>query len=236
LLRLDPRTGAVVDRIALGEPSLQVAVGGGAVWVLAGHQLVKVDPSSNRVVARFPVCCVLGGVSSGSIWLGDLDAGTVLQVDAVSGRILAKIPVPDRDPCQIAATERAVWVMSCGPALTRLSWKVSRIDPTAGRIVWTRSLPIASHIAASGPNLWVASAANADPGIALRPMGLNGSWLRPAVLVRYFGHRFNAIGLSLGPPLGIAVGEGALWVSDFSGGEVIRAELEVVQPAASPSG
>jgi outer membrane protein assembly factor BamB len=55
LLRIDPRTRAVRARIKVGASEFGLAFTGGAVWALdSGKRLLKIDPTTNRVVARFP--------------------------------------------------------------------------------------------------------------------------------------------------------------------------------------
>jgi outer membrane protein assembly factor BamB len=55
LLRIDPRTGAVRARIKLSATEFGFGFTGGAVWALdSGKRLLKIDPATNRVVARFP--------------------------------------------------------------------------------------------------------------------------------------------------------------------------------------
>jgi streptogramin lyase len=54
LFRLDPDTGAVIERIP--EEIEPVAVGFGSLWGMAyGHRVVRIDPNTNKVVARLRV-------------------------------------------------------------------------------------------------------------------------------------------------------------------------------------
>src|SRR6266545_2296378 len=77
VLQLDPANGHRVATVPLGGERLIVsfAVGAGAVWTAVHDRdaatLVRVDPSSRRVVARikFPGCCGLSlGVGDGGVW------------------------------------------------------------------------------------------------------------------------------------------------------------------------
>ena len=61
LTRVDPTTNRVVEEIPIeahsryGGGAQNVAVGEGAVWVLSGGDLLKVDPATNKIAARVSV-------------------------------------------------------------------------------------------------------------------------------------------------------------------------------------
>ena len=91
VLRIDPRTRAVQARIRLGGPAA-VNGGAGAVWAVGFGGLAKIDPASNRVVARRPLpglraFDVLPG--KGAMWLvgGDWIARVDPRTSAVGRTI-----------------------------------------------------------------------------------------------------------------------------------------------------
>jgi virginiamycin B lyase len=92
--RIDPATNKVVATIEVGVPGGggDIAVGEGSVWVTAfEYPLSRIDPSTNTVVQQFTG---KGGdavrVGLGSIWLSNLEAGTVWRIDP--RRVLATLP------------------------------------------------------------------------------------------------------------------------------------------------
>jgi YVTN family beta-propeller protein len=92
--RIDPATNKVVATIDVGVPGPggDIAVGEGSVWVTAfEYPLSRIDPSTNAVVQQFTG---KGGdairVGLGSVWLSNLEAGTVWRIDP--RRVLATLP------------------------------------------------------------------------------------------------------------------------------------------------
>jgi streptogramin lyase len=134
LLRVDPSTGRVARRIALGSDPHGVAVGSGVIWVALYHQstIVRVDPHSNRtvgapIVAGFPT--ELLASAGGRLWaipsvggsLADPQLHTVLEADAGSGRIPRSYHTRGR-PYDLVAAGNSVWVATTQPnELVRLS-------------------------------------------------------------------------------------------------------------------
>src|SRR5262249_34493578 len=56
LRRIDPETGIPVETISVGNDPVAVAAAGGSIWVASRSDrlLERVDPASDRVVARIP--------------------------------------------------------------------------------------------------------------------------------------------------------------------------------------
>jgi DNA-binding beta-propeller fold protein YncE len=74
--------------------------------------------------------------AAGSIWISDQCHGTIERIDARRMRIIATIPLRERHPGRIAATQNAVWVSNLSPDTSRLR-TISRIDPASDRVVKT---------------------------------------------------------------------------------------------------
>jgi virginiamycin B lyase len=92
--RIDPATNKVVATIEVGVPGPggDIAVGEGSVWVTAfEYPLSRIDPDTNTVAQQFTG---KGGdavrVGLGSVWLSNLEAGTVSRIDP--RRVLATLP------------------------------------------------------------------------------------------------------------------------------------------------
>jgi len=92
--RIDPKTNKVVATIDVGVPGQggDIAVGEGSVWVTSFEfPLSRIDPATNTVVQQF---AGKGGdavrVGLGSVWLSNLEAGTVWRIDP--RRVEATLP------------------------------------------------------------------------------------------------------------------------------------------------
>jgi hypothetical protein len=161
------------DRWATAQ--IEVGHGGGPLVFAAGSlgvgawrhgQVVRVDPGSNRVVARFPA----GGpnpaglaVGAGTIWVVHPDTDEVVRLDPGSGRVVARIKLDplafqvepgDRRflPSLVAVGAGAGWVATGRGA-------VARIDLASNRVVAVIKLPpeSPSGIAVAGGSVWVAA-------------------------------------------------------------------------------
>jgi hypothetical protein len=155
-------------RIEVAHGGGPLVFGAGSLWVGAWRdgQVVRVDPRSNRVVARFPA----GGrnpaglaVGAGSIWVVHPDTDEVVRLDPGTGRVVARIklgPLPfefapgDRRflPSLVAVGAGAGWVATGRGA-------VARIDLASNRVVAVIKLPPESPagIAVAGRTVWVAA-------------------------------------------------------------------------------
>ena len=95
LIRIDPKTNAVVCYGQLPSGSDNPAFGDGFVWVSSFEhdQLLKVDPTSNTVVATIPVGPKprFLTVGAGSVWTLNQGDGTISRVDMKSGKVVATI-------------------------------------------------------------------------------------------------------------------------------------------------
>jgi YVTN family beta-propeller protein len=125
--RVDPKSGAVQQRIAVGARADVAVAGFGAVWVAssASNTVVRIDPTRNAVVARIAVghSPKFMTVGAGALWVQNRLDGSVSRVDPITNREIARIqthaPTPWGD---IAAGNGAIW-------LSVDSTPVTRIDP-----------------------------------------------------------------------------------------------------------
>ena len=92
--RIDPKTNKVVATIEVGVPGEggDISAGEGSVWVTSfGFPVSRIDPASNKVAQQF---VGKGGdairVGAGSVWLSNLEAGTVWRLDPK--RVEATLP------------------------------------------------------------------------------------------------------------------------------------------------
>jgi outer membrane protein assembly factor BamB len=192
-------------QIEVGHGGGPLVFGAGSLWVGAwrDRQVVRVDPRSNRVVARFPA----GGpnpaglaVGAGTIWVAHPDTDEVVRLDPGTGRVVARIKL-DPLPFQVAAGDRR-FLPSLVAVGAGAGWvgtgrgAVARIDAASNRVVAVIKLLRASPagIAVAGGSVWVAAGGD---GVARIEAATN----------RLLG----TIRLDLYPER-VAVGGGALWV------------------------
>ena len=95
LLRIDPRTNAIVATVELPSDSDNLVFSDGFVWVSSyGHDaLLKVDPKTNTVMATIaigpkPRFLTAG---AGSIWTLNQGDGSITRVDMATDKVVASI-------------------------------------------------------------------------------------------------------------------------------------------------
>jgi hypothetical protein len=170
--RIDPVAGVRAASVPLGsgpQRALNVLPAGGAVWVPVADpgEILRIDPSSNRVVARIrtgrrlsaPVGLAMAGgallVSCCGLELRSDRGGLLLRIDPATNRVTGRLPVP-QDPLAVTSDGRSVWV-------TTLLGQVLQVDPATLRVV-RRLGPFGGHsrlqaAAAAPEGLWLG-----DPG------------------------------------------------------------------------
>ena len=116
-----------------GAPSSMVSAAG-ALWVSMGVDgIARIDPTTNRVVARIRP----GGfglvAGFGAIWAIDIFAGRLLRIDPETNRVTRRITVGGL-PTGIAVGHGSLWVAN------QLDSTVSRVSPTTGRTIATIQL------------------------------------------------------------------------------------------------
>jgi DNA-binding beta-propeller fold protein YncE len=120
VLRIDPRTNRITDRIRLVSRSgpdvpdpIAVAAGGGFVWVLAGNTatVTKIDPRTAGVVGttRIGVDRVPTALAAGTeaTWVANAD-GSLSRIDAASGKVRSILV--GRGLRDVGVERDAVWV------------------------------------------------------------------------------------------------------------------------------
>jgi YVTN family beta-propeller protein len=169
LWRLDPATNTMTDRTGDWEIGGGLAVVDGVLW-LSGRtrtgagQIVRADPSTSRVVDRFPT----GGdgaiaVGGKGIWLAGINTQTIYRYDPASRQLLAEIPigVVAKD---LTADAGSLWVSSD-------SGRVTRIDMATNRVAGTFQVHGRAPAAVVGlGSVWIVDTANAAL-LRLQPTG-----------------------------------------------------------------
>ncbi|MEA2134309.1 MAG: hypothetical protein QOC68_2218, partial [Solirubrobacteraceae bacterium] len=208
--RLLIATGTAVLLAVLVAVALGLGSTGEPVVRVAANSLAAIDTRSNRIVGAVAVGTRPSGVAfgSGSLWVANLDDQTVSRVNPKTLQRLRTQSV-DGPPTGIAAAGRAVWVVGSNPGANNVS--VSRIDPQFDAIHRTARLGIVvagspGAVAAQGSTLWVAP--------------FSGSLAR-------LDARTGRVVKQLDPntaPTGIALGGGAVWMTDRDADNVTQVD------------
>jgi streptogramin lyase/tRNA A-37 threonylcarbamoyl transferase component Bud32 len=133
LVRIDPATNAIVDRVAVGARASSVTVGDdGYVWVtsLEERTLTRIDPENGKArstrIAGTPLDVAvrdgLGVVANGPYEVGFevINTATGASIDAI------RLPGADYAPATVAAGGAGIWVAASGPD----GENVGRVLPT----------------------------------------------------------------------------------------------------------
>lgn len=123
VLRIDPRTAAVTDQIAIvTRPSvlsphpIGVAADADFVWVLNENTatVTKIDPELHAVVAMLPLGLGRGSIGlaagQGAAWVSNEYDGTVTRIDAETDAMTSITVAPHDRPTDVTVAGGLVWV------------------------------------------------------------------------------------------------------------------------------
>jgi len=187
-----------------------LAVGAGALWVLKNDDktVLRIDPKSERIVARVPLAFVPFDIaaSSDGVWITGYYDDQLVRIDPATNQLVARLTLPD-GAAGIAASDQAVWVTSS------IAGQVSRIDPATNRVV--AGIPIACPSNCAQGSVPLAIAATPD-AIWVRTIG-DGQLVRIDPQTNRVATAFD-VTFSVGRDGQdhLAIMNGALWVSGIS--------------------
>lgn len=207
--RLIAGAGAILLAALIAAAVELSSSGPGSVRVPA-NSVAVIDPNSNKVVAFSPVGTRPGPIvfGSGSLWVANLDDQTVSRIDPSSLQTLRQLTLLN-PPTGLAAGGGAIWVAQSNP--TEGSVSLNAIDPQFNSVGDTRRFPTlvpgdSAAVAAQGASVWLA------PGSGVLTQ-------LDAATRRVVQHVNPNSG-----PTAIAVGDGAVWLTDPDAGNVIRVD------------
>lgn len=125
LLRIDPATRRVVDRIDIGVGARLVTTGEGAVWVshFADNTVLRIEPKSGDVTASDVVCTGPQGlaVTAGRVWTACTFSDQVVGLDPESLAVTTDLPVAGYpDPLAVSVDGILLVVPEQGPAVVSI--------------------------------------------------------------------------------------------------------------------
>jgi len=208
----------VIQTIGIGEQVSDAVVASGRVWVVTGidNSLVQIDERSGGVLGRLPLSsdrsasahAVAAGY--GAIWATSGDR--LLKIDASSGDVLAGF---GGHACCFGVNDVAIglgaaWIADVSELILRIATRNARMTSSAPLGV----IPIA--VAVGDGSVWLTV-----PG----PFGGRVSLWRIDPLTLRVAQTI-AIGPELGypPALELTVGAGAIWVTNFFAGTLVRVD------------
>ena len=219
MVAISSTSGHVERALPVGGNPTAVAVGAGAVWALNADDqtITRIDPKTHALrtfgTGGIPVDLAAG---DGSLWVGNGTrtsaqfvgpvATSITRLDPDSAAVLATVtlpraegPVSNQSRYHISVTPHAVWVVN--PDFT-----ISRIDPASNRIAGEIRDVSALGVAADSGGAW---ALQTDGTIARLTPGD-----RVAQRVRVPASLLSSI----------AVGAGAVWLTDPDEGTLWRVD------------
>ena len=144
-----------------------VAVGDGSVWVSSPRtgEILRVDPASERLIARIPIgghpaAIAFGG---GRVWVADGDGAGVTAVNAAGGKVFRRGIEPHVAPLRLAVGAGGLWASSASTGTIR------RID--LGTTTTGPAIPVGrgpAGVTVGGGLVWVANS-RADSVTRLDP-------------------------------------------------------------------
>jgi ABC-type branched-subunit amino acid transport system substrate-binding protein/streptogramin lyase len=214
VVEVDSDANKPVAQVAVGSNPTALAIGQGAVWALnADDQTISRIDSVTKTQKTFSVGTTPTdlAVGEGSVWIGN---GVVSETSSFPGPVLSSVSRVDPDTFSVLGTSKlqgkgegatqgdslvvgkgAIWAIN--PDRT-----ISRLDPQSGKVV--ARIPTSVDEIAAGPDgvLW---GLKSPPGAALVRVSPSSNAVTATI-------RIGSEGLS-----DIAVGAGAVWVSDEAG-------------------
>jgi DNA-binding beta-propeller fold protein YncE len=156
LVRLDPATGVIQARVAVGGRPWGIAIGESVVWV--GNQfgpIAAVDPATNILTRQIaldgtPVGVAVGG---GALWAASNNDDRVWRLDPTTGAILGVAHVGDSHEF-VGYSEGRVWVAS-------EDGTIAQIDAATGAV--TKTIAVgndADYLGFSPGSVWVSNYAS----------------------------------------------------------------------------
>ena len=195
----------VIGQIDVGPFPQAIAVGEGGVWVDvpanapgASPEIVHIDPSSDRVVARIPVPEGESDIAAGegSVWVtrdsrtqgGQLVLQT-LQIDPATDQIIATLPDVGG---QVAVGDGYLWALASGTDDPPTTTVLAKIDPGTGSIIGSQQLgATVTGIVVGGGYVWLTTLP--DPRIGNLQ---SGTLIQVDVSTLQVLHTFRVSGLS----------------------------------------
>jgi branched-chain amino acid transport system substrate-binding protein len=167
LTRVDPRRVKILDRIDLGSPLDDVAVGAGGIWAISGRSATAIRLNRRgAVITRIPIVSspdfqspypLAVAVGEEFVYVLNGNTATVTKIDPEQRIVAATIPIGiDRRPVSLAVGKGAAWVASDDGTLARIDTSTNAVEviPVGRRL---RDVQVVER------NVWVTAAVGLSP-------------------------------------------------------------------------
>ena len=217
------RPSPVTAHMQLGEVTA-VAVDGHVVWAAHGCAISRVDPHTNRVVAKVVLPPVRGGcwvvgmaAGAGALWVSQ-SGERLLRVDPARNRVMATLAMANL--ATPAVTASGVWGVCCWHGISGrhpTGWLV-RIDPASNHVAARVRLPGLPTAVGVGPSgVWVTGV----DGRIWRSDPTSGRMVATSWVSDQLGGLPGREGPA-GQAGDVVVDPDAVWVSNPANAEVLR--------------
>jgi hypothetical protein len=220
----------VAARIRLQDQARQLALGPGGLWVLGDRWLHRIDPASDRVVARVALGAATaapGGLalSPEGAWVPAERSGLLWRVGPAGDRVDRRVRVDQalHGPLGVAVAGDRIWVSCCafryGP---RPAGQLLAVDARRGRVVGRLPVPDGPlAVLADREAVWVATGRGSVLKVDPATVRVVATVPPPDP-----GGRIQAL----------AAGPGGIWAADTGAGRVrrldpARARFDLAVPA-----
>jgi YVTN family beta-propeller protein len=155
VLRIDPRSGRVLESVDVGNAPSAITKGAGSVWVTnsADGTVTRIDPTT-LVATTIPVGHgpAAVAVNAAGAWIANAGDNALVRVDTGTNAVAGTTTVGE-GPTAVLATPTALWVANGRDGT------VKRLDPRSGRVTKTIRLGgTPTALATAGGQVWVAIA------------------------------------------------------------------------------
>ena len=200
----------IVKELALPCHANEVYSEGGALWVVHGAEISRIDPETNeRVETLHRPYCPVHFTESGAIWFVPrpfFGAANLCRMDRQTGKVSATVPLPKRTRI-VRFGEGALWALAVPQGLgsAHKPLEVYKLDPESAAVV--SRIPVEMP-PATRP--WIS-----QPGLTV---GLGSVWVSRGDVLARIDAASNEVTATIPLPFepsNMVCGDDALWV--FSG-------------------
>lgn len=246
--RIDSTTATITAEIDVHEPSSDqcggIGPGGDTMWSCASHDVVRIDPETDSVVATIPAGKIPGqgrlARAAGRIWVLAGEGDRLVGIAEDDGSLSEPIALPAA--CHDLGAAADIIYAVCDRAD-----KVLRVDPASGSVTAEVAITDPNWVSAAAGGVWIAAGPDLlrlDPSslsTTLQVMGLGtgergaiwaddrGVWVRRVdpflARVDAAGRLTRVINAPFDSGGDVLVDGPYLWASDFDARMVVRLEL-----------
>jgi hypothetical protein len=156
--RIDPATATITAEIEADTTSPDhcngIGVGTAGVWSCSFHDLVRLDPGTNRVAATIPTEKIHGQGrlvhAAGRIWILAGEGDQLVGVAEDDGSLSEPIALPVS--CNDLGAVADIVFVACESAD-----RVLRVDPAGAKVTADVPIPGPAHLSAASSGVWVAA-------------------------------------------------------------------------------